>query len=103
MTRRCSMTGKRAQVGNNVSHANNRSKRRFRPNLQIVSLLSDALRQTVRVRLSVHGLRTVEKRGGLDAYLLGTRAAGLGPEGITLKRRVKKALARKERVAPSAA
>ena len=102
MTRRCSMTGKRAQVGNNVSHANNRSKRRFRPNLQIVSLLSDALGQTVRVRLSVHGLRTVEKRGGLDAYLLGSRAAGLDPDGLKLKRRVQKALARKA-PAPSAA
>ena len=102
MTRRCTMTGKRAQVGNNVSHANNRSKRRFRPNLQVVSLLSDALGSTVRVRLSVHGLRTVEKRGGLDAYLLGTRANVLDPDGLTLKRRVKKALARKASAAAAA-
>ncbi len=102
MTRRCSMTGKRAQVGHNVSHANNRSKRRFRPNLQIASLLSDALGRTVRVRLSVNGLRTVEKRGGLDAYLLGTHADTLDADGIKLKRRIKKALARKERVQPAA-
>ena len=102
MTRRCTMTGKRAQVGNNVSHANNRSKRRFRPNLQVVSLLSDALGSTVRVRLSVHGLRTVEKRGGLDAYLLGTRSDVLDPDGLTLKRRVKKALARKASAAAAA-
>lgn len=102
MTRRCSMTGKRAQVGHNVSHANNRSKRRFRPNLQTVSLLSDALGQTVRVRLSVGGLRTVEKRGGLDAYLLGARAETLDPDGAKLKRRVKKALARKAPAQPAA-
>ncbi len=103
MTRRCTMTGKRAQVGHNVSHANNRSKRRFRPNLQIASLLSDALGQTVRVRLSVNGLRTVEKRGGLDAYLLGTRADKLDPVGLALKRRIRKALARKEESKPAAA
>jgi large subunit ribosomal protein L28 len=97
------MTGKRAQVGHNVSHANNRSKRRFRPNLQVASLLSDALGRTVRVRLSVNGLRTVEKRGGLDAYLLGTRADLLDQDGLKLKRRIKKALARKERAQPAAA
>ncbi|MBM3732207.1 MAG: 50S ribosomal protein L28 [Acidimicrobiia bacterium] len=102
MTRRCSMTGKRAQVGHNVSHANNRTKRRFRPNLQTVSLLSDALGQTVRVRLSVSGLRTVEKRGGLDAYLLGARAETLDADGLQLKRRVKKALARKAPAQPAA-
>ena len=95
MTRRCSLTGKRAQVGNKVSHANNRSKRRFRPNLQRLSLLSDALGQTVRVRISVNGLRTVEKQGGLDAYLIGARAEVLDADGLKLKRRVKKALARK--------
>ena len=100
MTRRCSLTGKRAQVGNKVSHANNRSKRRFRPNLQRLSLLSDALGQTVRVRISVNGLRTVEKQGGLDAYLIGARAEVLDADGLKLKRRVKKALARK---APPAA
>jgi large subunit ribosomal protein L28 len=97
------MTGKRAQVGHNVSHANNRTKRRFRPNLQVVSLLSDALGATVRVRLSANGLRTVEKRGGLDAYLLSTRAEALDPDGLKLKRRVKKALARKAPSQPAAA
>jgi large subunit ribosomal protein L28 len=97
------MTGKRAQVGHNVSHANNRTKRRFRPNLQTVSLLSDALGRTVRVRLSVNGLRTVEKRGGLDAYLLGARAETLDADGLQLKRRVRKALARKAPSAQSAA
>ena len=93
MTRRCSMTGKRAQVGCNVSHANNRSKRRFQPNLQKVSLMSDALGTTVQLRLAVNGIRTVEKRGGLDAYLLGARVSDLGDEALRLKRRVKSALA----------
>ena len=95
MTRRCSMTGKRAQVGCNVSHANNRSKRRFQPNLQVISLMSDALGTTVRLRLAANGIRTVEKRGGLDAYLMTARAAELGDEALRLKRRIKKALANK--------
>jgi large subunit ribosomal protein L28 len=68
-----------------------------------VSLLSDALGQTVRVRLSVGGLRTVEKRGGLDAYLLGARAEKLDPDGLALKRRIRKALLRKEGAKPAAA
>ena len=93
MTRRCSLTGKRAQVGCNVSHANNRSKRRFQPNLQMVSMLSDALGTTVRLRLAANGIRTVEKRGGLDAYLLTARTAELGDEALRLKRRIKKAMA----------
>ena len=86
------MTGKRAQVGCNVSHANNRSKRRFQPNLQFISLLSDALGTTVRLRMAVNGIRTVEKRGGLDAYLLSTRAADLDADAQRLKRRIKKAM-----------
>ncbi len=93
MTRRCTMTGKRAQVGNNVSHANNRSKRRFQPNLQIVSLLSDVLGATVRLRMAVNGIRTVEKRGGLDAYLLSARSTELDDGAARLKRRIKKAMA----------
>ncbi|MBM3566980.1 MAG: 50S ribosomal protein L28 [Alphaproteobacteria bacterium] len=91
MTRRCSMTGKRAQVGCIVSHANNRAIRRFQPNLQAVSLFSDALGATVRLRLSVNGIRTVEKRGGLDAYLLSARASDLDETALKLKRRIKKA------------
>src|SRR3546814_1494829 len=72
MARRCAITGKGVQSGNNVSHANNKTRRRFLPNLQDTSLLSDALGQMVRLRLTVHALRTIEHNGGLDAYLLKT-------------------------------
>jgi large subunit ribosomal protein L28 len=96
MSRRCSITGKGVLVGNNVSHANNKSKRRFLPNLQETSLLSDALGHTVRVRLSVRALHTVDRNGGIDAYLLKTPNAKLPPEALELKRRIKKAAARAE-------
>lgn len=95
MTRRCSMTGKGIQVGHNVSHANNKTKRRFLPNLQIVSLESETLGRTVRVRLSVRGLKTVEKRGGLDAYLASTPMAKLDTAAQRLKRQIAKAQAKK--------
>ncbi len=93
MARRCALSGKGVQTGNNVSHAHNKSRRRFLPNLQATSILSDALGQTVRLRLCTKTLRTIEHKGGLDAYLLGTPAAKLAPEGRKLRRRVKKALA----------
>jgi large subunit ribosomal protein L28 len=70
MSRRCELTGKAVLVGNNVSHANNKSKRRFLPNLKPVSLISDALQRTVKLRVSVAALRSVEHRGGLDAFLV---------------------------------
>ncbi len=95
MARRCGMTGKGVQTGNNVSHANNKTRRRFLPNLQETRLLSDALDQMVRVRLSTRALRTIEINGGLDAYLLGTSDARLPEDALTLKRRVRKALASK--------
>ncbi len=87
------MTGKGVQAGNNVSHAHNKTRRRFLPNLQDTSLLSDALGKTVRLRLSVRAIRTIEHKGGLDAYLLDTADAKLPEEALALKRRVKKALA----------
>jgi large subunit ribosomal protein L28 len=93
MSRRCSMTGKGVQTGNNVSHANNKTRRRFLPNLQETSLLSDALGRLVRVRLSARAIRTVEHKGGLDAFLLGTSDTKLPEEAKALKRKVKKALA----------
>ena len=93
MSRRCSMTGKGVQTGNNVSHANNKTRRRFLPNLQETSLLSDALGRLVRVRLSARAIRTVEHKGGLDAFLLGTSDTKLPEEAKGLKRKVKKALA----------
>src|SRR5216117_1362565 len=70
MARRCELTGKGVMTGNNVSHAVNRTRRRFLPNLLNVSLISDALGRTVKLRISAHALRSVEHRGGLDAFLV---------------------------------
>ncbi len=91
MARRCALTGKGVLTGNNVSHAHNKTRRRFLPNLQEVSVLSDALGLSVRLRISTHALRTIEHKGGLDAYLLGTRNSKLPPEALRLKRRIRKA------------
>jgi len=91
MARRCDFTGKGVQTGNNVSHANNKTRRRFLPNLQDVSLMSDVLGTTVQLRLSTRAIRTVEKRGGIDAYLLSTSSEKLGTKARELKRRIKKA------------
>ncbi|MSO54572.1 MAG: 50S ribosomal protein L28 [Rhodospirillales bacterium] len=96
MTRRCTVTGKGVLSGHHVSHANNKTKRKFRPNLQVASLFSDTLGATIRLRVSTHGLRTIEHNGGIDAYLLDTRDAVLTPETKVLKRRIEKARARKE-------
>ncbi len=93
MARRCDFTGRGVQAGNNVSHAHNKTRRRFLPNLQKNSLLSDALGQTVQVRLRTQAIRTIEKRGGLDAFLLSTPNAKLGKKARDLKRRIQKALA----------
>lgn len=70
MARRCELTGKAVMTGNNVSHANNKSRRRFLPNLKNVSLISESLERTVRLRISAAALRSVEHRGGLDAFLV---------------------------------
>lgn len=93
MARRCELTGKSVQSGNNVSHANNKTRRRFLPNLCNVSLLSDALGQQVRMRISAHALRSVEHRGGLDAFLLKARDTDLSPRAQLIKRQVKRKLA----------
>ena len=95
MARRCGMTGKGVQTGNNVSHANNKTRRRFLPNLQETRLLSDALDQMVRVRLSTRALRTIEHNGGLDAYLLSTSDTKLPEDAMVLKRRIRRALEKK--------
>ena len=95
MARRCGITGKGVQVGNNVSHANNKTKRRFMPNLQVTRLLSDTLGQQVRLRLTVNAIRTIEHNGGLDAFLLGTSDLKLPTEAKRLKRRIEKASAAK--------
>ncbi|WP_372620985.1 50S ribosomal protein L28 [Falsiroseomonas sp.] len=95
MARRCAVTGKGVLTGNNVSHANNKTRRRYLPNLQETSFFSDILGAPVRMRLSVNGIRTVEHNGGLDAFLLGTPDRRLPTEAIVLKRRLEKAQARK--------
>ena len=92
MSRRCAMTGKGVLAGNNVSHAHNKTRRRYLPNLQTTSLLSDALGKTVRLRLSVKAIRTIEQKGGLDRYLMETADIKLPEEARVLKRKIKKAL-----------
>lgn len=94
MARRCDITGKGVLVGNHVSHANNKTKRRFMPNLQDTSLVSDALGQLVKLRLTVNAIRTIEHNGGLDAYLLSTADSKLTADARRLKRRIEKATAR---------
>ena len=91
MARRCTLSGKGVMVGNNVSHANNKTKRRFLPNLRRHSMFSETLGESVRLRLSVHALRTVEHRGGLDSFLLDARDADLPGELRRLKRRIRAA------------
>ena len=91
MSRRCQLTGRGVQTSNNVSHAHNKTRRRFLPNLQKTSLYSEALGKPVRLKLSVYAIRTVERKGGLDAFLLDARDADLAPEIRRLKRRIKKA------------
>ncbi|HTW27420.1 MAG TPA: 50S ribosomal protein L28 [Acetobacteraceae bacterium] len=95
MSRRCEITGKTVLTGNNVSHANNKTRRRFLPNLQTTSLLSDVLGAPVRLRLSTRAIRTIEHNGGLDAFLLGTPDRNLPVEARTLKRRIARTQAKR--------
>ncbi len=93
MARRCELTGKGVMVGNKVSHALNRTRRRFLPNLLNVSLLSDALGRSVKLRISANALRSVEHRGGIDAFLLKAADDELSPNALKLKQEVREALA----------
>ena len=93
MARRCELTGKGVMVGNTVSHAVNRTKRRFLPNLLHVTLISDALGRSVKLRISAHALRSVEHRGGLDEFLLKANDDELSVNALDLKREVRAALA----------
>jgi large subunit ribosomal protein L28 len=97
MARRCAITGKGVQFGHNVSHANNKTNRRFNPNLQVVSFYSDILGGTVRLRVSTHGLRTVEHNGGLDTFLLTKNDSRLPEEALKVKRRLQAAKTKRER------
>ncbi|CAA7624934.1 50S ribosomal protein L28 [Magnetospirillum sp. SS-4] len=96
MARRCAITGKGVLTGNNVSHANNKSRRRFLPNLQDTSLLSDALGHAVRLRISVNGLKTIDHNGGIDSFLLSTADSKLSAEARRLKKSIQRAIASKQ-------
>lgn len=93
MARQCELTGKKVLVGNNVSHANNRTRRRFIPNLQRASMLSETLGKTISLRVSVAAIRTVEKNGGIDAFLLKAKDQNLSRDALSAKKAIKAALA----------
>ena len=90
MSRICELTGRTRQVGHNVSHANNKTKRVFLPNLQNVTLISETLEKSVKLRVSTHGLRSVEHVGGLDNWLVKTSDDKLSLKARRLKREVTK-------------
>ena len=92
MARKCPISGKGVQVGNNVSHSNRKTKRRFLPNLLNVTMISDSLGRSVRLRVSANALRSVDHRGGLDAFLTKARDAELSPRALVLKRQIAKKL-----------
>ncbi len=90
MSRICELTGKGRMVGHNVSHANNKTKRVFLPNLQNVTLMSEKLERSFKLRVSTAGLRSVEHVGGLDNWLLKTSDTKLSPRAVKVKREVAK-------------
>ena len=90
MARRCELTGTSVMTGNNVSHAHNRTRRRFLPNLCNVSLISEALGRTVRFKVSAQALRTVEHRGGLDAFIMKAKNSELSLKARRLNRQIQK-------------
>src|ERR1041384_2043630 len=90
MSRRCELTGKGAQVGHKVSHSNRKTKRRFLPNLLNVTVLSDTLGRSVKLRISANALKTVDHRGGLDAFLMKAKDEDLSPKVLELKRQIRK-------------
>lgn len=94
MGRQCMITGKKQMVGNNVSHANNKTKRTFQPNLQDTSLFSETLSRKIRVRVSAAGLRTVDHKGGIDAFLTNTATTKLDPALRPVKAEIEKVRAR---------
>lgn len=93
MSRRCELTGKTALVGHKVSHSNRKTKRRFLPNLCNVTLMSETLGRSVRLRVSANAVKTIDHRGGLDAFLLKAKADELSPRALDLKRQIQKKLA----------
>ncbi len=93
MSRVCELTGKGPMSGNNISHANNKTRRRFLPNLNDVTLISDVLGQSFKLRVSAAGLRTVDHRGGLDAFLMKAADAELSSNALKIKKAIQKAQA----------
>lgn len=91
MSRRCELTGKGPMSGNNVSHANNKTRRRFLPNLQDVTLISDALGRSFKFRISSAAIRSVDHRGGLDAYLAKAKDDELSADALRVKKEIAKA------------
>ena len=88
MSMKCQLTGKTFQSGNNVSHAKNRTKRRFLPNLQNTTFISEKLGRSIRLRVAAKAIRTVEKKGGLDEYLVSTSNTKLPPEALKIKKQI---------------
>src|SRR3954447_21148314 len=103
MSRRCELTGKGPQVGHKVSHSNRKTKRRFLPNLLNVTLMSDALGRSFKLRVSAHAFKTVDHRGGLDAFLMKAKDEELSPRALELKRAVKKKRTETSAAAPASA
>ena len=95
MARRCDITGKGVQTGNNVSHVHNKTRRRFLPNVQKITLFSETIGK-VALKISADTLRSIEHKGGIEAYLLGTKDRNLAPEGLKVKNRIKKAILKKK-------
>jgi large subunit ribosomal protein L28 len=93
MSRRCELTGKGTLVGNNVSHANNKTKRVYRPNLQTISLASEALGVSYKLRIAMNTLRSVDRNGGLDPFILKSKDDVLSPRALKLKRAIARKLA----------
>ena len=90
MSRRCELTGKGLLVGNNVSHANNKTKRIYRPNLQTISFASETLGNSYKLRVSMNALRTVDRTGGIDPFLLKAKDTSLSTKALRLKRLIAK-------------
>jgi large subunit ribosomal protein L28 len=93
MSRRCELTGKGPMSGNNVSHANNKTKRRFLPNLNDVTLQSEVLGRGIKFRISAAALRTVDHRGGLDGFMAKAKVEELSDSALKVKKEIAKALA----------
>ncbi len=93
MSRRCELTGKGVMTGNNVSHANNKTKRRFLPNLNDVTLASETLGRSFKFRISAAALRTIDHRGGLDAFMAKAKDTDLSPAALKVKKEIAKAQA----------